>query len=55
MNDRQSLRKVREIIAPQSTSDGAGVKLNRLIGTKHLDHLDPVLLLDHFGSENPDD
>mgnify|MGYP003596671810 CR=1 FL=1 len=36
-------------------SDGAGVKLNRLIATPTLDYLDPFLLLDHFGSDNKDD
>jgi len=55
MKDEQSLRNIKDIIAPLITSDGAGVKLGRLIGTRHLDHLDPFLLLDHFGSENPDD
>jgi quercetin 2,3-dioxygenase len=33
------------------TSDGAGVKLTRLIGTPALPELDPFLLLDMFGSE----
>ena len=34
------------------TSDGAGVKLNRTIGTPQLDHLDPFLLLDAFHTED---
>ena len=37
------------------TSDGAGVKLTRVIGTPHLNLLDPFLLLDEFGSDNPND
>jgi quercetin 2,3-dioxygenase len=37
------------------TSDGAGVKLRRVIASSRLDYLDPFLLLDHFGSDNPDD
>tara|TARA_B100001123_G_scaffold383426_1_gene455332 strand:- start:127 stop:933 length:807 start_codon:yes stop_codon:yes gene_type:complete len=37
------------------TSDGAGVKLKRSIGTPLIDYLDPFLMLDEFGSENKDD
>jgi len=48
-------RKVLKVIEPQTTSDGAGVRLKRSIGTHTLDHLDPFLLFDHFGSDNPDD
>lgn len=36
-------------------SDGAGVKLSRLMGQTALDMLDPFLLLDHFSSDQPDD
>ena len=35
--------------------EGAGVKLKRSIATETLDHLDPFLLFDHFGSNNPED
>ncbi len=49
------LRKVKSLHAPQATSDGAGVKINRIIATRELDYLDPFLLLDHFGSDNPND
>jgi redox-sensitive bicupin YhaK (pirin superfamily) len=48
-------RKVLEIIEPQSVIEGAGVKLKRSIATRTLDYLDPFLLFDHFGSDNPDD
>ena len=37
------------------TSDGAGVNLTRIIGSPELNMLDPFLLLDEFGSDNPDD
>jgi redox-sensitive bicupin YhaK (pirin superfamily) len=37
------------------TSDGAGVKLVRVIGQPALLDLDPFLLLDAFRSDNPDD
>jgi redox-sensitive bicupin YhaK (pirin superfamily) len=34
-------------------SDGAGVKLNRVIGQPSLPDLDPFLMLDEFGSDDP--
>jgi hypothetical protein len=37
------------------TSDGAGVKLTRVIGQPILQELDPFLLLDEFGTDNPGD
>lgn len=48
-------RTVARIIRPEATSDGAGVKLKRSIATATLDYLDPFLLFDHFGSDNPND
>lgn len=36
-------------------SDGAGVRLTRVIGTQQLPDLDPFLLLDEFGSDKPGD
>ena len=47
--------EVKEIIKPIPTSDGAGVKLKRSIGTPAINYLDPFLMLDEFGSENKDD
>ena len=35
-------------------SDGAGVKLNRVIGQAALPDLDPFLMLDEFGSDDPE-
>ena len=49
------LRPVRRVLRGQATSDGAGVRLNRVIGTNQLPDLDPFLLLDEFGSEKPGD
>lgn len=43
-------RAIDQIVSPVETSDGAGVKLKRCIGTAALDHLDPFLMLDMFGS-----
>jgi redox-sensitive bicupin YhaK (pirin superfamily) len=36
-------------------SDGAGVKLTRVIGSPELDMLDPFLLLDEFGTDRAED
>ncbi|MCF8168763.1 MAG: pirin family protein [Rhodoferax sp.] len=48
-------RGVEQLISGQATSDGAGVKLTRVL-TQNLQHrLDPYLMLDAFGSDNPDD
>lgn len=51
MNQRQ----VKKIIEGIKTTDGAGVNLTRIIGGPELNMLDPFLLLDEFGSDNPDD
>ncbi len=48
-------RKVLQAIEPQPVVDGAGVKIQRSIATRALDNLDPFLLFDHFGSDNPED
>ena len=37
------------------TSDGAGVKLTRILGSQQLDMLDPFLLLDCFESDDSQD
>jgi redox-sensitive bicupin YhaK (pirin superfamily) len=39
------------VIRGVPTSDGAGVKLTRVIGQRALPDLDPFLMLDEFGSE----
>lgn len=49
------VREAREIVVPQQVTEGAGVRLRRSIGTRTLDSVDPFLLLDHFGSEDPAD
>ena len=49
------LRAPVQTVVGQDTSDGAGVRLRRSIGTPSLDHLDPFLLLDEFRSDNSDD
>jgi len=48
-------RKVIHKLRGQPTSDGAGVRMTRVIGTPALDHFDPFLLLDEFRSDDPND
>ena len=47
--------EIKKIVKSIETSDGAGVKLKRSIGTPEVDYVDPFLMLDEFGSENKDD
>ena len=51
MVTRTITRRVRGI----PTSDGAGVKLTRVIGQRALEMLDPFLMLDEFGSDSATD
>ena len=48
-------RKVERLVAGQATSDGAGVKLTRVLTQDLQRRLDPFLMLDAFGSDKPDD
>jgi redox-sensitive bicupin YhaK (pirin superfamily) len=50
-----TLRRIVRKLRGQPATDGAGVRMTRVIGTDRLDHLDPFLLLDEFRSDNPDD
>ncbi len=44
-------RKVLKIVQARETSDGAGVRLKRSLGTQEFEILDPFLLLDEFKSD----
>ena len=48
-------RKIENVIRPTGVLEGAGVRLKRSFPAGRLNYLDPFLLLDHFGSTNPDD
>jgi redox-sensitive bicupin YhaK (pirin superfamily) len=48
-------RTIERLIEGIATSDGAGVKLTRVLSGKLQRRLDPFLMLDAFGSDNPDD
>lgn len=45
---------IERVIEGMPTSDGAGVRLTRMIGTPDCDLIDPFLMLDRFDSEDPD-
>jgi quercetin 2,3-dioxygenase len=48
-------RTVERMVVGRETSDGAGVKLTRVLTQPLQRRLDPFLMLDAFGSDNPDD
>jgi redox-sensitive bicupin YhaK (pirin superfamily) len=48
-------RTLIHVIESMPTSDGAGVKLRRSLGSQRGLHVDPFLMLDEFYSDNPDD
>jgi hypothetical protein len=48
-------RSIERLVDGIATSDGAGVKLTRVLTGKLQHRLDPFLLLDAFGSDDPDE
>ncbi|HNW59019.1 MAG TPA: pirin family protein [bacterium] len=50
-----TFRTIEMIARSMPTLEGAGVRLQRAFGFSEAPNLDPFLLLDHFGSKNPDD
>jgi redox-sensitive bicupin YhaK (pirin superfamily) len=55
MSEAPKPRHVERMVAGMPASDGAGVKLQRIIGQPQCDYLDPFLMLDEFRNENADD
>ncbi|WP_319242876.1 pirin family protein [uncultured Propionivibrio sp.] len=51
----QRSRGVETVVVGKATSDGAGVKLTRVLTQSLQRRLDPFLMLDAFGSDRPDD
>ena len=52
---RPNPRDIVRVVRGRPTSDGAGVKLTRVIGQPDLDMLDPFLMLDEFRSDSASD
>ena len=50
-----SPRRIERLISGLPTSDGAGVKLTRVLTQDLQQRLDPFLMLDAFGSDQADD
>ena len=48
-------RTIEQLVIGRATSDGAGVKLTRVLTQPLQRRLDPFLMLDAFGADNPDD
>ena len=48
-------RSIERLVQGVATSDGAGVSLTRVLTGKLQHRLDPFLMLDAFGSDDPDD
>lgn len=48
------MRYIDKKVAGMPATDGAGVKLKRVIGGPALDMIDPFLMLDEFGSDDPE-
>ncbi|MGH6879997.1 pirin family protein [Hypericibacter sp.] len=46
-------RRVAALFPCVPTTDGAGVKISRIIGTPRVGQIDPFLLFDQFGSDDP--
>ncbi len=49
------IRKIEITLKSDTVLDGAGVKLQRVFGYPRRGFLDPFLMLDHFGSDDPVD
>lgn len=54
-NTRAASRLVESLVQGVQTSDGAGVKLTRVLTQSLQRRLDPFLMLDAFRNDNPDD
>ena len=55
MSNVTHARGVERLVQGQDTQDGAGVRLTRVLSHDLQERLDPFLMLDAFGSDNPGD
>jgi redox-sensitive bicupin YhaK (pirin superfamily) len=53
--DMENIRTVRKVVTGKNATDGAGVKLVRVIGYNDTKEFDPFLMLDAFDSVDPND
>src|SRR4030042_3267186 len=53
--DETTTRKIKAIYQGRETLEGAGVRLKRVFGIREVPRFDPFLMLDDFGSHDPDD
>jgi quercetin 2,3-dioxygenase len=52
---RKNSREVQEVLPSRQTLEGEGVRLSRAFGYHEVPKFDPFLMLDDFGSDDPDD
>ena len=55
MAEQDHYRRIDRRLRGEPATDGAGVRMTRVIANSQLDHFDPFLLLDEFRSDDPDD
>lgn len=55
LSDLRQPRRIEQTVTGKETADGAGVRLTRLLDSRLHERLDPFLMLDAFGSDDPDD
>ncbi|MEC8583101.1 MAG: pirin family protein, partial [Pseudomonadota bacterium] len=49
-----TMRAIDQIVPAMPATDGAGVTLKRAVGRPGLEMVDPFLMLDEFGSDDPE-
>ena len=54
-SERMTLRSIARVVIGVETSDGAGVRLRRSLGSQRGLHHDPFLMLDEFGTDKPEE
>jgi redox-sensitive bicupin YhaK (pirin superfamily) len=50
-----AIRQIKQIYKGRETIEGAGVRLDRVFGYREVPRFDPFLMLDDFGSKDPED
>ena len=55
MQSGKIARTINKVWKSKPTIEGAGDRLKRAFGFDHVPQLDPFLMLDAFGSDQPDD